>query len=113
MNMLAALFNIPDDEREFGVFSFHNQDQHFQVVNAIAATKDVTLPLFPLDPIPLQDLEGWANIHQAAHNDVNGALGLAGFDLSSIDVNNPAEFAAFIQLHAKEHVLWASMLGLS
>jgi len=110
---LATLFNIPSDENDFQVFSLHNMDQHRQVINAIAATRNIILPLYPMDPIPLQDLPFWAIIHQASHNDVNGALGTAGFDISTIDVENEAELAAFFQIHAQEHVNWANVLGLS
>ena len=110
---LATLFNIPSDENDFQVFSLHNLDQHRLAIEMVASTKNITLPLYPIDPIPLQDLAGWAIIHQALHNDMNGALGTAGFDLSSIDVENAAELAAFIQIHAQEHVNWANILGLS
>lgn len=110
---VADLFNIPENESDFQIFSFHNQDMHRQIVNALAAQKNITLPLYPIDPIPFGDLAGWAIIHQALHNDLTGALGIVGNDFSSIDPQNKSELAAWIFLHAEEHVQAANQLGLS
>lgn len=110
---LAPLFNIPEDEAGLGVFSFHNQDMHRQIVLAIEATMNVTLPLYPIDPIPLSDLAAWADTHQAMHADFTRVLGIVGSDFSSVDFNDPAQLSAFIFLHAAEHTQAANILGLS
>lgn len=110
---LAPLFNIPHDEAGISVFSFHNQDAHRQIVLAIQDTMNITLPLYPIDPIPLNDLAGWGDIHQALHADFTRVLGIVGSDFSSVDFNDPAQLSAFIFLHAAEHTQAANMLGLS
>ena len=110
---LAPLYNIPDSPETLSVFGFHNQDMHRQIVNAIAATRNIDLPLYPIDPVTTNDLAGWAEIHQALHADFTQVLGIVGSDFSSLDFNDPAQLSAWIFLHAAEHTQAADMLGLS
>ena|SRR5215475_5348577 len=110
---LADLYNIPHSEGDFNVFSFHNQDQHRQIINAILTTKNITLPLFPIDPIPIGNVEGWAVLHQQLHSSFAQILGIVGSDFTSLNLNDPGELSAWIFLHAAEHVQAANMLGLS
>lgn len=110
--MLAALYNIPTTDIEFNQFSFHNADQHRLIINGIEQSHNISLPFYPIDPITLQDLSTWANIHQALHVDFTQALGIVGSDFSVVDVNNPAELSAWIYLHATEHTQAAAILGL-
>lgn len=110
---LATLFNIPGTENDFAIFSFHNQDMHRQIVFALRSTKNIVLPLYPIDPIPLHDLAGWAIIHQALHNDFTQALGIGGVDLTDVDIKDPGQLAAWINLHGDEHRQASDILGLS
>lgn len=110
---IAPLFNIPASASDFSVFSFHNQDMHRQIIETIGATKNITLTLYPIDPIPLNNLAGWAIVHQAMHADFTGVLGIVGSDFTSLNLEDESELAAWIFLHAAEHQQAANMLGLS
>lgn len=110
---LAALFNVPDEEKDFLMLSFSNMDEHRQIVDAIRTQKGVELPLYPLDPMPLHDLAAWANIHQAAHNDFCRVLGIAGVDLTSVDLKDQAQVASWVRLHGSEHQQAAALLGIT
>jgi hypothetical protein len=110
---IAPLFNIPGSESDFHIFSFHNQDMHRQIIEAIAATRNIVLPLYPVDPIPLNDLAGWAEIEQAMHADFTRVLGIVGSDFSSPNPSDPSEWSVWIFLHGQEMYQAATMLGLS
>jgi hypothetical protein len=110
---IAPLFNIPQSENDFNTFSFHNMDMHRQIIEAIAATRNIILPLYQVDPIPLNDLAGWAEIEQAMHADFTRVLGIVGSDFSSPDPNNPSEWSSYIYLHAQEMYQAATILRLS
>jgi len=113
MMSLANIFNTPASEHDFMVWSFSNMDQHRQIVTAIAAQKKLDLPLFPLDPIPMHDIEGWARQHQESHNDFTQALGIGGVDLTDVNLKDPGELAAWIRLHANEHLQAAQILRIT
>jgi hypothetical protein len=110
---ISPLFNIPGSESDFHIFSFHDLDMHRQIVETIAATRNIILPLYPTDPIPLNDIAGWAEIHQAMHNDLTRVLGIVGSDFSVLDPNDPSELSSWVFLHAQEMYQAATMLGLS
>jgi hypothetical protein len=110
---IAPLYNIPNDAQSLSVFSFHNQDMHRQIVLAIADTMNIILPLYPIDPVTVHDLAGWAEQHQALHADFTRVLGIVGSDFSSLDFEDPAQLSAWIFLHAAEHTQAADMLRLS
>lgn len=110
--MLAALYNIPTDVAAVARFSFHNRDAHELVVNKIKELTGVLLPVYPIDPMPANDLQGWLYQHQAMHNSVNSALGTTGNDLSDLDPQKLEQLTNWIQLHAAEHVGWGQILGI-
>ena len=110
---IAPLFNIPTTENDLNVFSFHNQDMHRQIVTAIGATRNIILPVYPIDPIPLLALPSWGIVHQSMHADFTGVLGIVGNDFTSIDFEDKAQVATWFFLHATEMRQAATMLGLS
>ena len=110
--MLASLYNIPSDERSFWHFSFANTDQHRQIISAIRSLYKINLPEYILDPIPQDDFPAWAYRHQQMHNQQNQVLGIAGNDLTTLDITKQDEVSDWIQLHAKEHYQAATKLGI-
>jgi hypothetical protein len=110
---ISPLFNIPASESDFHTFSFHDLDMHRQIIEAIQATRNIVLPLYPTDPIPLDDIAGWAEIHQEMHADFTRVLGIVGSDFSVLDPTNQSELSAWIYLHAQEMYQAATMLRLS
>lgn len=107
------LYNVPHTPETIQVFSFSNVDQHRQITDALLAQKGIALPVYPLDPIPMEDLATWAAAHQQSHNDFTKVLGIAGVDLTDVDFRDAGQLSAFISLHANEHMLAAQMLGIS
>jgi hypothetical protein len=109
---LASLFNTPSDENEFNMWSFANQDQHRLIVNAIFNQKKVSINLYPLDPIPFNDVVGWLEIHQDQHAAENAILGIQLFDFTDVDFRNPAQLASWVRLHGANHQQAATILGI-
>lgn len=109
---LPSLFNVPLTPQELAIWTFANMDEHSKIAAAALAQLKATLPLFPLDPIPLFDIGTWAYNHQVIHDAQNAVLGIAGNDLTTIDLNDTAQLANWIQLHAQEHYQAAGLLGL-
>ena len=108
---IASLFNVPEREEDFLVFSFANADQHALIVDRIFATKGVLLPAFVLDPIPPSDPQTWLAVHQESHNAFTEALGIAGVDLTAVDFSDPEQASAWARLHGEEHRQAANILG--
>ena len=115
--MVPTLFNIFQDQIGLNQFSFANADLHFRQNNALYAKQSLppnALPYYVLDPIYLgTDLTNWLQLHQDIHTKVNTLLGIAGNDLTDVDFEKPEQLAAWIWLHAQEHVQAASKLGIS
>jgi hypothetical protein len=110
--MLATLFNVPATTEALQEFSFANQDQHVLISQRLFQTKGLHIQIYPLDPIPLANRTFWLEIHQAAHDDFNGALGFAGNDLSDVDFNNKDQVEVWIRLHAIEHLAASNALNI-
>ncbi len=100
---VANLYNVPNDENDIFSFSFSNMDHHRLIISAISAQKSVDLPLFPIDPMTMNDLSGWAQLHQQMHTDFTATLGIAGVDLSDVNFHDRAQLSAWLRLHADEH----------
>lgn len=109
---LPSLFNVPLTREELDIWTFSNADEHQKIAAACLTQLSATIPQFPLDPIPVDDLGTWAYNHQAIHDAQNAVLGIAGNDLTTVDLNDTAQLSNWIQLHAQEHYQAAGLLGL-
>jgi hypothetical protein len=102
--MQALLYNMPNDIGAWLEWSVIHQQDHFQIQERIRRKLGLNTIMLPLDPIPfLDDMLGWAMDHQAVHNEMTAAVGIRGFDLTSVDVRRPEELTIWVQLHAIEH----------
>jgi len=110
--MLAALLNVPRDEREWTIWSLHNRLDHADIRQAILAQKKIALADYNLDPIFPNDVQGWLNRHQQAHVDFTGALGQQGSDLLDVDFNDPKQVESWMWLHYSQHRDGRAALGI-
>lgn len=101
--MLAALLNVPRSEPEWLRFSFNHWDDHQQIVQAIRTQRNVSLQLYPIEPMPPSDMPGWLLRHAQLHIDMNGTLGLPGADLTQLDLKDEASVQAWIWQNFQEH----------
>ena len=110
---VANLFNVPGDEATLLQFSFANMAEHHKIAQTLFDDRGIRVDIFILDPLPINDPGVWLYQHQQAHNDQNAALGISGNDLTTVDLKDQGQFAAWIRLHAIEHREGAQILGLN
>lgn len=110
--MLALLLNTPQSDEDWSRFSFHHRASHDLIRQAIAAQHNVTLPPYPLDPIPFFAFKQWLENNQAAHVDMNGVLKAQGADIEDLDPTDARQLQAWIFLHAVEHQTAERILGI-
>lgn len=109
---VADLFNIPSTDEEMAKWSFIHMAHHREVNFAIQQKYGIDLPEYPLDPVSLDDAQSFLNQHQEMHNNSDAILGVAGFNLSEVDWNDPGKRAGWIYLNAILHVAEGSALEI-
>ena len=105
--MNALLFNTPHDAGTLKEFSAIHQADHFEITREVFEKLSIaTIIQQPLDPIPVElglDLLTWLMNHQFLHNEVNGYLGLPGYDLTGVDFRNREQLLIWTRYNALEH----------
>jgi hypothetical protein len=110
-----VLYNTPYDEGSLLEWSSVHQKDHFGIASQIMQKfSGTTVLLMPIDPVPLQlDMLTWAMNHQFMHNEMDNVVGVAGFDLSSVNFMQREQLLIWINLHAMEHFnVWQRLSGL-
>ena len=72
-------------------------------LQAVAVVNYTLYQLPPLDPIPLNALDYWANNHWLVHQTMLNATGQQNTNLDVPDFNDPAAMQEFIFLHILDH----------
>lgn len=115
---LSDLVHVNRTPQEWRSWSFSNQDHHTTISDALFRQKGVAVSRYPLDPIPPErsSLTGapgasWLYNHQGWHNEINGALGTQGVDLTAVDFSREDQAETWAWLHYREHLSWALKLG--
>ena len=109
---IGGLWNVPRTPDELSVWSFDHAAQHRIEIAAIYRDFGVTLTEYRLDPLNPNDFATWIYQHQVMENQRNSVLGIAGYDLTGVDWNDPASFEAFIFDNATIHQQAATILRL-
>lgn len=100
--MLAVLLEVPNSPEQWNRFAFHNQDQITLMQAAVLAQYGVNLPAYVLFPLNTEEPDQWLFNNQAAHNDINGVLGLQGHNVQDLDFSDPDGVTAWINLNYQE-----------
>ncbi len=111
--MLATLLDFDiNSEASREAWSLHHASDHREIREAIEAANLGDLPDWELSPINWNQLTQWHFRHQTSHNDFNGALGLAGSDISSVDFSKPEDAKDWFFNHFREHLAAHNALGI-
>jgi hypothetical protein len=110
--MIADLLNRPKDMTQLSSFSFPNANHHDLVVAVLRAQGNANVNRYILDPISEADMNNFLIRHQQSHNEINGVLGVAGNDLSSLNVKDVNNFESWLQLHFQEHFQWQRLTNV-
>lgn len=109
---LPYLYTQPTDDASWRRWSFNHAANHYDLIAAAQSQKNATLQQFILDPMDPDDLGMWQYNHQISHSQLNAVLGTQGFDLLSLDWQNPAEFEEWLRLNGDEHTRLSAALGV-
>jgi hypothetical protein len=109
---LPLIYTQPRSDEEWQAWAFNHAANHYDIVNAIFDQKKQNLSIFPLDPMDFDNLGNWSYWHQEMHNAANAVLGTSGFDLLSLDWDDPDEFAVWLRMNGSEHVRLSAALGI-
>jgi hypothetical protein len=110
---LAQLLNQPKTDAEWSLWAWSHKDQHDLIRQAIQTKYNVNLDQYVLQPINLDEPALFLDNNQQAHDDFNGVLGTRGSDLLQVDLNNPAQFQSWINLHYQEHYTASAALKVT
>jgi hypothetical protein len=93
-------------------WAFNNGDDHIAIRDAAQRLGFGNLTVWQLWPVDWKDQASYELRHQSAHNEMNAALGLAGSDLTGVDLTDPAKSASWHQQHFSEHQAARAKLGI-
>lgn len=110
--MLVYLLTPPETPQDWAAWSFHHRTDHDEIRAAIQAQKGENLPAYVLDPIPFFAFETWLERNGQTHVEMNGALGIQGADLETLDPESKEQLAAWIWVHYNEHQNARQALGI-
>ena len=87
-------------------------NDHLEIWQAILKQKSSSLTQWPIFPFTPESPESWARMHQQAHSDMNGALGLSGTNLQQVDFDNQESADEFYDNNFVEHSNAREALGI-
>lgn len=106
---LAVLYEIPRSDEDLKVWGFVNMAHHRDIIRVIYEESGEQQPEYILDPINPLVMETWLYQHQLMHDNMNAALGVAGYNLLELNWDDPANW---INQHAQEHFAVGQILQL-
>ena len=109
---IAALFNVPEDQRTLNTWGFAHMANHRDIIRALNTDYGTNLSEFILDPVDFENSGDWERQHQVMHHEMNAVVGLSGFDLLGLDWKNENRRAAWVLLNATEHRTISDFLRL-
>jgi hypothetical protein len=118
--LVATEFKI--NEFEFGdtagngFWLVQHYRNHLQYNAVLAArTPPVLLPEFPILTVEAGKIgrKSWLNSHQDWHELLRPLANATGVDLSEVNMDNEAEFYAWLDAHAAEHRFLDAFFGIA
>jgi hypothetical protein len=109
---LAVINSVPTTDAEFNTWAFAHMANHRDINRLIFTTKNTRINEFHLAPFAPDDMETWLLQHQTMHQQMNAALGVASYDLSTVNWSNQSQLFDWIHLNANEHFIVNRLLNL-
>lgn len=107
---VADIWNMPTTEEELIRWGTLHMIVHRDQNTAIFRRFSIVLPEYWLDPPDFETESVWLLNHQTMHNNIDGVLNVAQFNLLEVDWNDPEERIGWIQSHAQLHTQEANAL---
>ena len=112
MANVAAIKYVPQTPDEVATWSFNHAAAHADIIRVIFQNQGTNLTSYFLDDFDPRNLGMWLYLHQATHNQMDQALGIAPYDLNTLDWQDPDSVASWFNGHAAEHQQAATLLNL-
>lgn len=112
MSGVASLWNVPETSEQLNAWSFNHMAHHRDINDAIYQQYGIVFPLYPIDPMNLNDIGTFSYWHQIMHNNFNELLGISGNDLLDVDWRDEGQRLVWLQDDGIEHLEAARILNL-
>ncbi len=113
MAELSSLMGFDvNNQRSVEDWALQHSDDHWLIRQRIQDQSLGNLPAWQLWPVNFRDWDAYALRHQAAHNEMNDALGLSGSDLTGVDFKDEKAVKEWNLTHFSEHEAAHSSLGI-
>ena len=110
--MLAGLLNNFQEQPNGGTWALFHMDHHRAIAEAIRVKYKITIPLFPLDQMPLENMGQWLRAHQRMHDSISTYINVASNNLSDLDLKNKLSVGLWLQQNFSEHQAAEQLLGI-
>src|SRR5882762_5198136 len=109
MSGVAGLYNVPGTQEELNEWACIHATHHRDINQEIFRLTGILLGEFPLDPIPLNAPGACTYQHQSMHAQFEAVLGIAGFDLTDVNLQDRNQLEGWIFLNASLHTQAANI----
>lgn len=99
---LAQIADVPSTIEEWQAWAHSHMASHFDIIRVIQQLGGPRLDLFPLDPVTFDD-RTWVYNHATMHQQMDSALGIAGYNLTGVVWKDRASLLDFINYNYVEH----------
>lgn len=111
MSLAQVLYPSPTERGMEEWFLAHDR-HHEAIIDAVKIGRGIILEYNPLYPVNEADLENWLELHQQMHSDMTSLFGIAGTDLTGLDLRNKETSDAWFFQHFLQHQAVAQATGL-
>ena len=112
--MLQTLLNDFRAQPSGGLWALVHMQLHRDIANILQTKYSISVPLHPLDPMPLdKDMSQWLEAHQRMHDSISYRTGIADANLSQIDLENDSSVKSWLAQHLSEHTAMSKLLGIN
>lgn len=109
---LSEINTVPTSPEEFNSWGFTHMTFHRDTIRVIFQQYDQNLTEYILHPFNPNDMGTWLYHHQEMHFAQNQMLGIRGYDLNSLDWQDPNSVRDWFSKHSDEHTLVGQILNL-
>lgn len=110
---IANLYHVPKDPGDWGPWGFANMAHHRDIIRTVKTRYGTELREYAAGVFNPKNLQPWLEQHYNMHQEMDDVLGIAGFDLTELDLKDPDKVADWVNKHASEHYQAATILGVS
>lgn len=109
---LASIANSPTDGNSMNEWTFAHSDLCLRTIDYLNARGN-KIVMQQMDPVAIQDVQNFTLRVQSVHNDINGVLGISGFDLLDLNINDTNSVRSWTFNIFSEAQQWGQKTGIT